>query len=83
MKIREEEEKRKEVSAKFQATMNEITTLMQQNNENNMKLRDDNIDMTAKLNSICEQYEARQQVSYADSLLRTALFDNNLTIADF
>lgn len=62
LKIREEEEKRKEVSAKFQATMNEITTLMQQNNDNNMKLRDDNIDMTSKLKSICEQYEVRQQV---------------------
>lgn len=62
LKIREEEEKRKDVSAKFQTTMNEITSLMQQNNDKNMKLRDDNIDMTAKLKSICEQYELRQQV---------------------
>ncbi|XP_054271947.1 alpha-taxilin [Macrosteles quadrilineatus] len=61
LKIREEEEKRKEVSAKFQTTMNEITTLMQQNNDKNMKLRDDNIDMTTKLKNICEQYEIRQQ----------------------
>jgi len=61
LKIREEEEKRKEVSAKFQTTMNEITTLMQQNNDKNMRLRDDNIDMTTKLKNICEQYEIRQQ----------------------
>ncbi|XP_075227182.1 uncharacterized protein LOC142327761 [Lycorma delicatula] len=61
LKIREEEEKRKEVSAKFQATLNEITTLMQQNNDKNMKLRDDNIDMNAKLKNVCEQYELREQ----------------------
>lgn len=61
LKIREEEEKRKEVSAKFQATLNEITTLMQQNNDKNLKLRDDNIDMNAKLKNVCEQYELREQ----------------------
>lgn len=61
LKIREEEEKRKEVSTKFQATLNEITTLMQQNNDKNMKLRDDNIDMNAKLKNVCEKYELREQ----------------------
>ncbi|PSN39142.1 hypothetical protein C0J52_22769 [Blattella germanica] len=62
LKIREEEEKRKEVSAKFQSTLNEITTLMQQNNEKNSKLREDNIEMTKKFKTICEQYELREQM---------------------
>lgn len=61
-KIRDEEEKRKEVSAKFQVTLNEITELMKQDNDKTMKLRDDNIDMTSKLKSIYEQYEMREQV---------------------
>lgn len=61
LKIREEEEKRKEVSAKFQSTLNEITTLMQQNNEKNSKLREDNLEMTKKFKTVCEQYELREQ----------------------
>ncbi|KDR22608.1 gamma-taxilin isoform X2 [Zootermopsis nevadensis] len=61
LKIREEEEKRKEVSAKFQTTLNEITALMQQNNEKNSKLREDNLEMTKKFKTVCEQYELREQ----------------------
>ena len=61
-KIQEEEEKRKEVSAKFQMTLNEITALMKEDNDKTMKLRDDNIDMTSKLKSIYEQYGIREQV---------------------
>lgn len=65
LKIREEEEKRKEVSNKFQSTLAEITSLMQQNNEKNSKLRDDNIEMTTKFKSVCEQYELRVQVGFS------------------
>lgn len=61
-KMREEEEKRTEISQKFQNTLSEITTLMQQNNEKNNKLRDDNVDMTSRLKSVCEQYQLREQV---------------------
>lgn len=62
LKIREEEEKRKEVSAKFQSTLNELTAVMQQNNEKNSKLRDDNLEITKKFKTVCEQYELREQV---------------------
>jgi hypothetical protein len=62
LKIREEEEKRKEVSAKFQSTLNEITALMQQNNEKNSKLREDNLEMTKKFKTVCEEFELREQV---------------------
>ena len=63
MKIREEEEKRKEVSTKFQTTLAEITALMQQNNDKNSKLRDDNLEMTKRLKTVCEQYEIREKVN--------------------
>ncbi|KAK7866043.1 hypothetical protein R5R35_008555 [Gryllus longicercus] len=61
LKIREEEEKRKEVSAKFQSTLADVTSLMQQNNEKNSKLHEDNLEMTKKFKSVCEQYELREQ----------------------
>ncbi|XP_063380580.1 gamma-taxilin isoform X1 [Cydia fagiglandana] len=61
LKIREEEERRKETQAKFQNTLTEITTLLQQNNEKNAKLRDDNISMSEKFKSVVQQYQLREQ----------------------
>ena len=61
LKIREEEEKRKEVSAKFQSTLGEITALMNQNNEKNAKLHEDNMEMSKTFKSVCEQAELREQ----------------------
>ncbi|XP_045779523.1 gamma-taxilin isoform X2 [Maniola jurtina] len=61
LKIREEEERRKETQAKFQNTLSEITVLLQQNNEKNAKLRDDNISMTEKFKSVVQQYQLREQ----------------------
>ncbi|XP_046398645.1 alpha-taxilin [Ischnura elegans] len=60
-KVREEEEKRKEVSAKFQGTLNEITTLMQQNVEKNSKLKEENVEMAQRFGKLLEQYEIREQ----------------------
>jgi len=60
-KIREEEERRKETQAKFQKSLNEIQTLMNDNNEKNMKLKQDNQEMTDKFKYILEQYELREQ----------------------
>ncbi|CAH2242896.1 alpha-taxilin [Pararge aegeria] len=61
LKIREEEERRKETQTKFQSTLSEITTLLQQNNDKNAKLRDDNISMTEKFKSVVQQYQLREQ----------------------
>ncbi|XP_075984694.1 beta-taxilin [Anticarsia gemmatalis] len=61
LKIREEEERRKETQAKFQNTLSEITTMLQQNNEKNAKLRDDNISMSEKFKSVVTQYQLREQ----------------------
>lgn len=57
LKIREEEEKRKEVSAKFQNMLAEITALMNLNNEENAKLHEDKMELTKKFNVMHEQME--------------------------
>lgn len=41
---REDEERRKEVSAKFQATINDITMKMQEHHQRNQALRQDNLE---------------------------------------
>lgn len=61
MKIREEEEKRKEVSAKFQNTLTEITALMAETNEKNIKLREDNIEIHKKFKSVFDEMDIREQ----------------------
>ncbi|XP_073979300.1 beta-taxilin-like isoform X2 [Rhodnius prolixus] len=61
LKIREEEEKKREVATKFQSTLTELGNLLAQNNDKNAKLRDDNLDMTTKLKNVCEQYEKKEQ----------------------
>lgn len=57
LKIREEEEKRKEISTKFQNTLAEITALMSQNNEENARLQEDKLELTRKFNVMHEQME--------------------------
>ncbi|GAB0097370.1 alpha-taxilin [Sergentomyia squamirostris] len=60
-RIREEEERRKETQAKFQKSLNEITTLMAENNDKNKKLQEDNVDMSKRLKYLLEQSETREQ----------------------
>ena len=43
-RAREEEERRKEVSAKFQSTINDITLKMQEHHQRNQSLRQDNLE---------------------------------------
>lgn len=61
-KIKDEETKRKELSGRFNVTLNEITTLMQSNTEQNTKLREENKELVDKFKIICEQYELRESV---------------------
>lgn len=61
LRIREEEEQRKEVSQKFQTTLAEVSTLLQQNNDKNQKLREENREMATKLQMLCDQYSLREQ----------------------
>ena len=61
LRIREEEERRKEVATKFQTTLSEVSNLLQQNNEKNTKLREENSEMATKLQMLCDQYTLREQ----------------------
>jgi len=68
-RVKDAEDKRIEMTNKFQNTLSEIATVMQQNSEKNNKLRDDNMDMSSRLKNVCEQYELREQVNGAVSII--------------
>lgn len=46
--IHEEEERRKRSQDKFQISLNEINDMLAKNNEENVKLRNDNMEMSQK-----------------------------------
>ncbi|CAH1798771.1 unnamed protein product [Owenia fusiformis] len=60
-RAREEEEKRKEVTAKFQTTITDIQSQMNDHHSKNSKLREENIDLASKLKNLIEQYDLREQ----------------------
>ncbi|XP_017026918.1 alpha-taxilin [Drosophila kikkawai] len=61
LQIKVEEERRKESQTKFQSSLSEVQKSLAKNNEENMKLRDYNIEMTKKLKLLAEQYQTREQ----------------------
>lgn len=84
-RVKDAEDKRMEMTNKFQNTLSEIATVMQQNSEKNNKLRDDNMDMSSRLKNVCEQYELREQqvVKLAKQIeLETQLCDAKLAKAN-
>lgn len=60
-KIRDEEEKRKETQAHFQQSINEIFTTLGKNNDENLKIKEANMEMTKKFKFLAEQYELREK----------------------
>ncbi|XP_037082008.1 alpha-taxilin-like [Pollicipes pollicipes] len=78
-KIREEEEKRREVSAKFQTTLSDITGTMNENNQKNTRLTEENIEMSKKLKSLCEQYE--QNNSLVEKMMKQKELESQLAEA--
>lgn len=60
-KIRDEEEKRKETQAHFQKSINEIFTTLGKNNDENLKIKEANTEMTKKFKYLAEQYELREK----------------------
>uniref|UniRef100_A0A452EBI0 Taxilin gamma n=1 Tax=Capra hircus TaxID=9925 RepID=A0A452EBI0_CAPHI len=59
---REEEERRKEATAHFQITLNEIQAQLEQHDMHNAKLRQENIELGEKLKKLIEQYALREEV---------------------
>jgi len=60
-RVREEEEKRKEVSNKFQSTLSEVSALLETNHQKNNQLREENREMAVKLESLCANYAMREK----------------------
>lgn len=61
LKLRLEEEKRKEISATFQSAFAEMSTLTNQNTEKNTKMREENLEMREKIKSVRERIELSEQ----------------------
>ncbi|NXG40812.1 TXLNG protein, partial [Psilopogon haemacephalus] len=58
---REEEERRKEATAHFQLTLNEIQAQLEQHDLHNAKLRQENLELGDKLKKLIEQYALREE----------------------
>ncbi|KAG9492675.1 hypothetical protein GDO78_000916 [Eleutherodactylus coqui] len=58
---REYEEERKEATAHFQLTLNEIQAQMEQHDIYNAKLRQENVELGDKLKKLIEQYALREE----------------------
>ncbi|XP_015121245.1 gamma-taxilin [Diachasma alloeum] len=61
LKLRLEEEKRKEISATFQSAFAEMSTLTNQNTEKNTKMREENLEMREKIKFVRERIELSEQ----------------------
>ncbi|XP_032187833.1 gamma-taxilin-like isoform X5 [Mustela erminea] len=57
----EEEENRKEATARFQLTLNEIQAQLEQHDIHNAKLRQENTELGEKLKRLVEQYALREE----------------------
>ncbi|XP_062510577.1 alpha-taxilin-like isoform X2 [Corticium candelabrum] len=60
IRAKEDEGRRQDVSAKFQATINDVTLKMQECYSRNQQLKQENTELATKLKSLVEQYELRE-----------------------
>ncbi|XP_026146498.1 beta-taxilin isoform X2 [Carassius auratus] len=60
-RLREDEVKRKEISAHFQSTLVDIQSQIEQHSNRNNKLCQENSELASKLKTIIEQYERREE----------------------
>ncbi|XP_059841262.1 beta-taxilin-like [Hypanus sabinus] len=60
-RAREEEEKRKEVTKHFQDTLADIQSQIDQQTQRNVKLYEENTELSSKLKDIIEQYDLREE----------------------
>lgn len=56
-RIKEEEERRREIANKFQSTLNEIMQLVQDNQQKNVLLKEENGELASKLKLLMDHYE--------------------------
>jgi hypothetical protein len=60
-RIKDEEEKRKEITTKFQGAIDDINTQVNNNTDKNNSLIQENVQLAGKLKNLLEQYETREQ----------------------
>jgi hypothetical protein len=75
-RAKEDEEKRKEVSNRFQTTINEIQQQMNDHYSKNTSLREENLELANKLKGLIEQYELREE--HIDKILKTKEIEGQL-----
>ncbi|XP_055284562.1 gamma-taxilin-like isoform X3 [Moschus berezovskii] len=76
---REEEEKRKEATARFQFTLNEIQTQLKQHDVRSVELHQENIELGEKLKKLIEQYTLREE--HIGNVIRHKEFQQHLVDA--
>ena len=57
LRIKEEEDRRREIANKFQSTLNEIMQLVQENQQKNVLLKEENGELASKLKLLMDHYE--------------------------
>ncbi|OWK14761.1 hypothetical protein Celaphus_00000220, partial [Cervus elaphus hippelaphus] len=67
---REEEERRKEATAHFQFTLNEIQAQLKQHDIHSVKLRQENTELGEKLKKLIEQYALREEVKHVGKVFK-------------
>lgn len=79
--MREEEQKRKEVSDKFQKNFDDLTNLMEEGNKKSLKLREDNHEMAKRIEVLkgkSKQLEEQMNLMHRESQLEKQLHESNL-----
>lgn len=61
MKLREEDERRKAMTASFSEKLNKLNSLMDDNRENSVRLKDENLNMRTRLKELYNQFQEREQ----------------------
>nr|XP_023026488.1 alpha-taxilin [Leptinotarsa decemlineata] len=59
-RLKEEEDKRKEVAATFTEKLNSLTQLMDENKDKSLRLREENMKLTSKLTELYDQFQERE-----------------------
>ena len=60
LKLQEETQKRIEIAQNFEATMNELTKLIESHSSHNTSLRSENAEMTKQMEALLKEYENRE-----------------------
>ncbi|KAG1665528.1 Alpha-taxilin [Nymphon striatum] len=81
LRVREEEEKRKEASSKFQTALNDISSMLQENQGQSSKLQEENMEMAKKLKVLYDQYTHREK--HVEQLMKHRELETKLTDTKF